>query len=1138
MLLNTIADQFQNNNIFKICKDSNTYIEGISPSSFSLIIASEFIKDPTKTIVICSNNTQLNEIYSDLSAFLDSRNIFKFPAYETLPYEYVSPTETIERDRVSAINIILKDDPGIFITCVEAVIRKIPPPEYYSSKEIELAIDEEYPFSDLIQMFSEYGYERVSRVESFGEFSVKGGIIDIYPPGYDNPIRLDFFDEFLESIREFDIESQKSLELLDSVHVIPRKEIILTENEISELTEKLRAEYINGIEIPDHLASNIENSTLKSYFNGIEDIFSSIKEYKSLSSYVNSDDRVFCLNESELKSKVKSIQHTYHELYKRKSGKSFTVPVELLIDDKSFSKLKENSIVLNTFTSVPGSYKPSLKSLTTFKGKISLLRDDLNQRINQGWKIIISTAFEGQARRLSDLLAEFEPDTDYENYNPDSNVNILLFSFSAGIEIESMKTVILTDHDIFGKSYRKKKTFKKKGSRPIDSFLELEPGDYVVHINHGIGVFKEISRMKAGGIEKDFLVIEYADSDVLFVALDQLNMIQKYIGFEGKKPRIDNLGKKSAWNRIKAKVQKSVEEIAEELIQIYAKRKALKGFSFPPDTVWQEEFEANFEYEETPDQLTAIEDVKDDMESVLPMDRLVCGDVGFGKTEVAIRAAFKCSMAGKQTALLVPTTVLAMQHYNTFKKRFKDYPVSIGLICRFRSRKDINAYKAQLSSGQLDIIIGTHALLADDIFFKNIGLLIIDEEQKFGVKHKEKIKRIKSLVDVMTLSATPIPRTLHMSLAGIRDLSIIATPPENRQNVETYVLEENPDILKMAVEKELARGGQVFYIHNRVQTIDSHAEMLQTLVPEADIIVAHGQMPETQLEEIMVEFIEGKHQILISTTIIESGLDMPNVNTIIIDRADTFGLSQLYQLKGRVGRSSVKAFAYLFYPRHTSLTETAQKRLQVISEHSELGSGFKIAMKDLEIRGSGNILGKEQSGNIMDVGFDLYCQMLEETVSKLKGEKQISFSKTSVFLKIDTFIPDEYISDQKQKIEFYKKFEASETVKEVESVETEITDRFGKPHENVQILISLEKIKAKASELRIVEIIEGEKSIRIKVDQNTLISTEKLLNLIKNDNKIILDPQEKDTLIYRNSKDGCFEKLNEIMSLLERFSNN
>jgi transcription-repair coupling factor (superfamily II helicase) len=641
--------------------------------------------------------------------------------------------------------------------------------------------------------------------------------------------------------------------------------------------------------------------------------------------------------------------------------------------------------------------------------------------------------------------------------------------------------------------------------------------------------------MTAGGVERDFILIEYAGEDKLYVSLDQITYVQKYIGTEGRKPRIDALGRQSAWNKIKQRVKESVEDIARDLIKIYSKRSALQGFRFPPDTQWQEEFESLFEYEETPDQITAIEDVKDDMETDKPMDRLVCGDVGFGKTEVAIRASFKAVMAGKQVAILVPTTILAMQHYETFKKRFSEYPIQVDMISRFRTKGEIIKIKSKLASAEIDIIIGTHAILTAGANIKNLGLLIIDEEQRFGVKHKEELKKFRTIVDVLTLSATPIPRTLHISMAGIRDLTIIATPPESRQAIETYVMEENPDILREAILNEIARGGQVFYVYNRVQSIETQMILLKNLVPEASFCIGHGQMHEHELEDIMIDFMNKKYDVLISTTIIESGLDIPNVNTIIINRADTFGLSQLYQLKGRVGRSTRQAYAYLFYPRHASLTEDAQKRLQVIAEYSELGSGFKIAMKDLEIRGAGNIIGHEQSGSIMDVGFDLYCQMLEDEIKVLKGEEIKEYFRTSLFIKTDFYIPDNYMNDDKQKIEFYKRFESCETAEEVDRLETELIDRFGTPPTEVNTLVELERIRAVSSSLKISELLEEGDRIKIRISSLCIIPGEKLAEAVSKDKRLSLDPNDPELIVLKYTEKSPEKKLYELKKWLQQF---
>lgn len=1141
MLLKKIAEKYANSpEISQLLErlespEEVQAVEGISPQSFPLIVAATFLKQEKTTVVIAPNGQRATEFASDITSFIDSELVFRFSSWDILPYEFVVPTEHIKRERIATLHRLLSGKPALIVSDTESVLRAIPTPDKLKSNELILESGEEYPFDDLLEMLVNYGFEREQRVDSYGTFSVKGGIIDIYPPSSELPLRLDFFGDTLESIRTFDLETQISKETVDTVALYPKEEILLSEAEKKELISILQKAVIDGKVLPDVIREQIDMSTLPATVPGMEDMFPLITETAFLNDLLPDECSIFALDTNEISAKRDSLIHTFNELYSRKRERHFVVEPEKLISSDSLKSLLDRSTKLQTFTSHPGALQFSLKSIPTFQGKIKEVRSELAQKIEDGWKVIISTAFEGQLRRLSDLFAEFNPVL--EDEDKESDLIISLSSYSAGIDINSIKTLLLSDHDIFGKSYRRKKSFKRKSSQPLKSFLDLTPGDHVVHVNHGIGIFKKIERMSAGGFERDFLMLEYAEGDKLFVSLDQLGMIQKYIGMDGKEPRIDALGKKSAWNRIKKKVQESVEELAEELIEVYARRQALKGFRYPGDTSWQEEFEASFEYEETPDQINAIEDVKDDMESSQPMDRLICGDVGFGKTEVAIRAAFKAAMAGRQVALLVPTTILAMQHYNTFKKRFADYPVSIGLISRFRSRKDINDSKSKLAGGELDIIVGTHALLAKDMVFKNLGLLIIDEEQRFGVKHKERLKQLRTQVDVLAMSATPIPRTLHMSMAGIRDLSIILTPPENRQSVETYVLEENPDILQMAIKRELERNGQIFFIHNRVQTIDAQAEMLSELIPEAGIAVAHGQMHEHELEDIMIDFMDKKYDILVATTIVESGVDMPDVNTIIINRADSFGLAQLYQLKGRVGRSARKGYAYMFYPRHTPLTEIAQKRLRVISEYTDLGSGFKIAMKDMEIRGAGNILGKQQSGNIMDVGFDLYCQMLDEAVSRLKGEKPKSGFRTPVFIKTDNYIPEEYIGDQMQKIEFYKRFEACQTLDEIETLTLEMNDRFGEHPDTVQTLIELETLRTIASQLGIEEIIEGETSIRIRMGAETTIPAEVLIKLIQTDERFMMDPQSSDTLIFYPKEKEIEKKLAELKKWLQDQSN-
>jgi len=1114
-------------------------IEGITPASFPIIISSIFSREPKQILLVTTGSQKLNELYGDLTSFIDESLVYPFPALGTLPYEFMSPTETVERDRITAIYKAMSGEPAIFLTTTEGLIRRIPEKNFFLKKGLELEKDEDYPFDDVIETLIQYGYTRETRVESFGQFSVKGSIVDVFLPSLENPVRLDFFGDTLDTIREFDLNSQVStgLNRYDTITIYPRKELIFFPKEETKLKEEIRSSLPDKADLPDHFASWLNSEEPDSeYIAGSEDLFHRIIEADTIDNFLEEDALIVFLESPDILNDHRMISKNFSELYTKRKDKIPALSAETLLDLDKTDSLLEKSILLQSYRVTPEAMTPDFKTPKNYQGKIKIVREELAELLSQGWEVIMTTSFEGQARRLADLFRELGPDKDFDSYNSESSFNILICPLSQGAELNELKTIILTDHEIFGKSYRKRRQFKDKSSKPIESFLDLKPGDYVVHINHGIGIFNKIERMSAGGVERDFLLIDYKDGDKLYVSLDQINLIQKYIGLDGRQPKVDCLGKKSAWNKVKQKVQETVEEIAKELIKIYSKRNALKGHRFPPDTQWQEEFESLFEYEETPDQITAIEDTKDDMESEKPMDRLICGDVGFGKTEVAIRASFKAVMAGKQVALLVPTTVLAMQHFETFRKRFSNYPINIEMMSRFKTASQLSKVKENLAAGETDIVIGTHALISKDMKIKNLGLLIIDEEQRFGVKHKEQLKKFRTMVDVLTLSATPIPRTLHMSLAGIRDLSLITTPPENRQSVETFVMEDNPDVLRKAILNEIERNGQAFFVHNRVQTIDTQMILLEKLIPEATFAVAHGQMNEHELEEIMIDFMHHKFDVLISTTIIESGLDIPNANTIIINRADTFGLSQLYQLKGRVGRSNIKAHAYMFYPKHTSLTEDAQKRLKVISEYSELGSGFKIAMKDLEIRGSGNILGKEQSGSIMEVGFDLYCQMLNDSVKKLKGEEVKSYFRSSIFINTDFYIPDSYIDDDKQKIEFYKRFESCESIEEVDSLETEMIDRFGLPPMEVTILVDIERIRTLASELTIDEIREDSKNFRIKITEESTLDRTKLVSEISENKNLTVDTKDPSILLLNIEKMNLEKKTGTLKKWLQLFT--
>ncbi len=1130
MILKSAADIFRASAEFRelAFPAEGASVEGISPSAFPFIISAVFSEKPNQYLVITENSQKAQDLFTDLTCLLSEDQVFLLPPWETLPYEPVVIPEKTEGERISVLYRILSGTPGVFVTCVEAAIRRVPEPGFFLKKGLLLEKNQEYPFDDIIETLVSYGYTREPMIETRGEFSVKGGIIDVFLPAMDDPVRLDFFGDTLDDIRLFDADTQVSSEKLKKITLYPRRELLLLPKEKKALQESL-LDISSDRKLSPETENILENT--EGRIPGLQDIFQLTVPASGIISWFRKTAGIILCDPVDLTAKETSIINIFNELFSRKQKDFFCLPPEKLLDTEIFDRAKTGSLKLQTFMTSTDVHMWKMKSIPGFQGKIKQLREETEKRIQDGWRVILSTGFEGQARRLKDLMASFEP-SDEPLLTP---LSIIISPYREGLEISSSKILLLTDSEIFGRSYKRKTRFHKKNSRPIDSFLDLNPGDCVVHINHGIGVFRKIERMTAGGVERDFLVIDYAGDDRLYVSLDQITLVQKYIGMEGKKPRLDALGKKSAWNKIRDRVQASVEEIAGELIEIYSKRSALKGFQYPPDTMWQEEFESLFEFEETPDQITAIEDVKDDMEKDRPMDRLVCGDVGFGKTEVAIRAAFKAVMAGRQVAVLVPTTILAMQHFNTFKRRFAGYPITIDMMSRFRSRAQITETKAKLAAGSVDIIIGTHSLLSKGISIKNLGLLVIDEEQKFGVKHKEQLKRLRETVDVLTLSATPIPRTLHMSLSGMRDLSTIATPPENRQAIETYVMEENPDILRAAIINELNRDGQVFYVHNRVQNIEAQAQFISELVPEASVCTAHGQMDENSLEDIMMDFMDHKFDVLVSTTIMESGLDIPNANTIIINRADTFGLSQLYQMKGRVGRSSKKSYAYLFYPRHIALTEDAAKRLKVISEYSELGSGFKIAMKDLEIRGAGNILGREQSGSIMEVGFELYCQMLEDAVKKLKGEKPSALFRTGVFIKSDFYIPETYISDERQKIEFYKRFEACENLTEVDLLKREMTDRFGTPPEQVNMLIAQEEVRAMASSLFINEISEQDGGFKIRISDQCLIESSALVRMLAMDKRLSVEPGDTELLIFKTGNVKTEKKLSELKKWLQQF---
>lgn len=966
-------------------------------------------------------------------------------------------------------------------------------------------------------------------VEGKGQFSLRGGILDVFPTCSSYPYRIELFGDEIESIRTFNIESQRSIEKVKSVNIFPAKEIVLTDEALEYGREKLKSEF-EEIEDKDKdkdrveklrkiLNKNLESleetcsfETIDSYLN----YFS--KKTESLFDYFN--DYYFIMdNVQRCEGKLSSTYIEFEENFTAFSQRGDIFPGQgglLLNKEEILGLFSEQKIIfLESLSQNNNWLRPITKidisqsTLTNYQGQLDLLIDDISRKKSEEYKTLILSGTRARGERLVDTLRDRGIESSYKDSVDKINFGEVVITFGnqlKGFEYPNYKICVISDKEVFGEAKRKLKTknkSKQKGIAKIKSFAELKPGDYVVHANHGIGVYKGIKQIDVAGHKRDYLDIVYDKGDKLYVPVEQLDLIQKYVGSEGKFPKINKLGG-TEWQKAKAKARKSINEIAEDLVKLYATRATVRGYKFSKDTQWQKQFEDEFPYEETPDQLTSLEEIKSDMESDKPMDRLLCGDVGYGKTEVAVRAAFKCVMDGKQVAFLVPTTILAEQHYKNMKNRFSDFPIKVDMVSRFRTTKQQKETLQRLKEGNVDILIGTHRIVSKDIQFKDLGLLIIDEEQRFGVKQKEKIKNLKKNVDVLTLSATPIPRTLHMSLTGVRDISVIETPPEERYPVQTYVVEQNDQLIRDAILREVGRDGQVYFVYNRVEDIDRMAKYVQELVPEAKIGIAHGQMAERELEKEMMDFMSGEHNVLVCTTIIETGMDIQNVNTIIIYDSDKMGLSQLYQLRGRVGRSNRIAYAYLLYTKDKVLTEVAEKRLKALRDFTELGSGFKIAMRDLEIRGAGNMMGSSQHGHMATIGYDLYCRMLEDTIKIIKGEISKEPIETTVDIKVDAFISEHYIEDEIQKIEVYKKIAAIENIDDYNDIEEELNDRYSKMPESVRNLMDIAYIKNKAKTVFIEEIKEMPKVIIFKFAQGESDYSNIYVNLIKKYKDIVV----------------------------------
>ena len=1074
-------------------------VSGLSGSARQVMMAALQMQLDRPVLVVTHNMFSAQKVADDLQECLSADQVLLYPANELVAAEAAISSPEVIAQRIEVLTRCARGFRGIIVTPYAGLRRFLPAREMMAEAGISLSLGDELPLETFLAEMVACGYERTERVEAKGEMSVRGGIVDIYPITAPYPYRIEWFDDEIDSIRSFDTQDQRSIDKLKQLTILPCKDLIADETRFAAAAEATFARLEEQLgkmadrqvkeKLEREIGHDIERMRGSVYFTELYKYVALLyPEKHTLYDYMPKDTLLVVDEPARVMETAKQLERDELEWSTHLLSNGKTLPVLPLgvTSDVAMGKRPFQTVFMALFLrQVPHTQPQNIvnvmcRSMQNFHGQMNVLKAEMERWKKSGANVIMLANGDERIERMRRVLQ------DYAIPEP----TILKGNLQTGFELPSIHLVVITEGEMFsGKQRKTRRTelnAKVDNAERIRSYTELKVGDYVVHQNHGIGKYIGIGTLEINGIHKDYLHILYAGGDKLSVPVDQLHLIQRYVSSEEKEPKIYKLGG-TEWTKVKSKVRSSVKDIADDLIKLYAARQASSGYAFEKDTPEQREFEDMFPYDETRDQLRAIEEIKQDMEKASPMDRLLCGDVGYGKTEVAVRAAFKAAIEGKQVAILVPTTILAQQHYETFRERFADYPFNIQVLSRFRSRKEQNESMKGLKSGVVDIIIGTHRLLSQDVVFKDLGLLIVDEEQRFGVTHKEKLKKLKMNVDVLTLTATPIPRTLHMSMLGVRDLSVIETPPENRFPVQTYVLEYSDNLVREAIERELARGGQVYFLFNRVQGIHQMADHIKMLVPDARVTVSHGQMSETELEKTILDFLDGEYDVLVSTSIIETGVDIPNVNTLIVHDADKMGLSQLYQLRGRVGRSNRIAYAYFTYQRDKVLNEVAEKRLQAIKEFTELGSGFKIAMRDLSIRGAGNLLGAEQHGFIASVGFDLYSQMLADEVNKRKAEidgvaiEDQQELTTLIDLNVDAYLPPNYIYDSIQKIEIYKKVAGLATLDEVEELRDELIDRFGEPPLAVLQLLAVARLKLHAKQYGWESIVQRGDVVTIKV---------------------------------------------------------
>lgn len=1097
-----------------LTKGGRHLMTGISGTARTVYLAALQQRTQQPMVIVSDSQFHADQLAEDLQALLGNEHVAVFPAEESLAAEMAVTSLDTRLARVSALHLLLTDPQAVVVTGIAGAQRYLPPVKKFQQAQLTIDFDHEYELKDLEIKLHQMGYHRNTTVEQPGEFAIRGSIVDVYPLDADYPVRLDFFDTELDSMRSFDAENQRSIENIDSLTILPATDLVLSDDDRQkaktqlELAMTKQRDQLAGAE-KRHLTEAITPllttladgqilPEMRAYLHMLYPDAASLFDYLPANGIVVFDDYPRAI-ENAAQMRLDDTNWWAEKLDKQQV--LTTADFGWSLTDQA-RDIQQASLIFSPLQRGIGQLRQTsltnvtLRPTQQFFGQMPLLKGEVTRWQKQNMTVIFLTNSDDRQVKLVQTLNDFGIKVNQVSVDglATGRTQSATLPLSAGFELPMQKLVVLTEKELF-QQVRKRAPKRQtlSNAERIKSYNELKPGDYVVHVNHGIGIYEGMQTIENRGVKQDYITIAYQKGDKLFIPVTQLDLVQKYVGAAEKAPRINKMGG-TEWQRAKAKVAKKVEDIADDLLALYAEREIKQGYAFAPDDEEMRRFEEAFPYPETPDQIRSVKEIKADMEKPRPMDRLLVGDVGFGKTEVAMRAAFKAAHEGKQVAMLVPTTILAQQHYDSFLNRFEGTNLKIAWMSRFQTKKQMTEIKTGLKNHTIDIIIGTHSLLAKDVAFGDLGLLIIDEEQRFGVKHKERLKSLQTNVDVLTLTATPIPRTLNMAMVGVRDLSVIETPPANRYPIQTYVMEQNGRVIANAIEREMARGGQTFYLHNRVADIEKVAGMIQSLLPEAQVAYIHGQMTETQMEGILVDFINGEYDVLVTTTIIETGVDIPNANTLFVENADYMGLAQLYQLRGRVGRSNNVAYAYFTYPGTRSLNEESEKRLTAIRDFTELGSGFKIAMRDLSIRGAGDLLGQSQHGFINAVGYDLYTQMLQEAVAAKQGKKQKRFD-SELDLQVEAYLPADYVADGPQKIDLYQRIRKATKAEQFAEITDDLVDRFGDIPAATNRLLTVSQLKAIADLVGVAQIkrtVNQPTIITIRFDKQAKITREQV----------------------------------------------